>query len=145
MKIVILFGLLATAFSQQMLHKGFSNDDERENFKIFDHDLDGIIHLSELFTVFRTMDTNDDGVVSLQEFTNVNPEDLPPLQVQILFSFMDNMDSALDDVVDSSFICAYFSLLDVDNDRKATLGEYRNVSQQVHTYFKKELKDIAGC
>ncbi|XP_025103119.1 uncharacterized protein LOC112569523 [Pomacea canaliculata] len=145
MKILFLFGFLATALSQHLLQMGFSNNATIENFKVFDKNLDDIIHLSEVFTVVRKIDRNDDGVISLQEFTDLSPADLPPLQNEIFFNYMDSLDSTVDGVADSSFICTYFSLMDVDNNRKATLGEYKIQQQQIHDHLKKELKDIAGC
>ncbi|XP_025103120.1 uncharacterized protein LOC112569524 [Pomacea canaliculata] len=145
MKILFLFGFLATALSQHQFQAGFSNNVTNENFKVFDLNLDDIIHLSEVFTVFRTTDTNDDGVVILEEFTAMISEDLPPLQAQILFNFMESLDSTVNGVMDSSVICTFFSILDVDNNRKATLGEFKSNQQQRNAHLKKELKDIAGC
>ncbi|XP_025103118.1 uncharacterized protein LOC112569522 isoform X2 [Pomacea canaliculata] len=145
MKILFFFGFFSTALSQHLFQMGFTSNATIENFKVFDMNLDDVIHLSEVFTVARKMDTNDDGVVSLQELTAMNSDDLPPLQDEIFFNYMDSLDSTVDGVADSSFICTYFSLMDVDNNRKATLGEYKIQQQQIQDHLKKELKDIAGC
>ncbi|XP_025101672.1 uncharacterized protein LOC112568557 isoform X2 [Pomacea canaliculata] len=145
MKIIIIFGLLATALSETMFQRGFSNDAQLANFKGLDLNGDEIIRMSELFTMRRRADTNDDGLLSFEEFTNDSPPDLPPLQNQIFFNFVDNLDSSVDGVIDSSFTCIHFSILDVDNNRKVTFQEYKNLSEQIHNHLKKELKDIAGC
>ncbi|XP_025100048.1 uncharacterized protein LOC112567567 [Pomacea canaliculata] len=148
MRIIILFGLLATAHSEVVFHTGFTNEVDVENFKAFDLNGDGILHFSETFTTFRDVDTNDDGVWSFEEFADKCSPDIPPLQAQIAFDFADTLDSAVDGVIDSSVTCAFFSIMDVDNNRKAILGEYKNASHQAKSYFKTELKtsrDVDIC
>ncbi|XP_025101673.1 uncharacterized protein LOC112568558 [Pomacea canaliculata] len=143
MKIIIIFGLLATALSETMFQRGFSNDAQLANFKALDLNGDDSIRMSEVFTVMRRADTNDDGLLSFEEFRNLDPPDVPPLQTQIAFNLMDNLDSSIDGLIDSPITCIYFSLLDVDNNRKVTFQEYKNLTQQMHNH--QELKDIGGC
>ncbi|XP_025102158.1 uncharacterized protein LOC112568858 isoform X1 [Pomacea canaliculata] len=132
MKIVLLFGLLATAFAIDSSGPfSYSTKEIRVVFDFLDRNMDGIIHQSELFTKFRKDDTNDDKKVSYEEFTAGFPPEIPSSLINGTFIFFDGMDDNVDGVLDPSIVCRLFAFLDANNNRKGVFGEFKTVVDQV--------------
>ncbi|XP_025102933.1 uncharacterized protein LOC112569356 isoform X2 [Pomacea canaliculata] len=132
MKIVILSCLLAAVL-------GMNYDEAKAGFDSTDLDADGVVRPEEMSTFIAKTDTNNDGSISIEEYTATQLPGTPELVIQGHFNYYDKLDGADDGVISLSIAPVLFDILDPDNDGEITLEDWFVTLPQVNDGIENEI------
>ncbi|XP_025102940.1 uncharacterized protein LOC112569360 [Pomacea canaliculata] len=132
MKIVIFSCLLAAVL-------GMNYDEAEAGFDATDLDSDGVVRPEEMSTFIAKTDTNNDGSISIEEYTATQLPGTPELVIQGNFNYYDKLDGAADGVISLSIAPVLFDILDPDNDGEITLEDWFAALPQVNDGIENEI------